>query len=386
MYAVSQRYLDTLARSHEQYSYLEILQDGDVVATLYNELVIDPYTQSKVQNIGGSISVGPDNIRRSGSVNIVDASGLILPDQISDLLAYVKSEIRPWVGLRYWDATPEEIRLGTDKEFVPIGTLVITGIQTNYPQITISGYDRMWLLNSFPSPYVLGSGVQCDTALIALLSQFIPSNRLDYQIPNTDLTTGKITWDQDTPVSDAVAKVATTAGWQLYVDPMGTFIAQPEPNILDDPVVIAYGPGIRSMMMRPSRTVDASSFYNAVVFTGEPTDGSAPVRGYAEDTNPESITYVGSVGARIYFASSPLVKTTAGALLGARTTLLRVLGIPDTITVPIVPNYALEGGDIMQVTDLDQNIDFPLIADSFECQIRAADGGMSVQCRNRVLL
>jgi len=386
MYPVSQRYLDTLARSHEQYSYLEVLQNGLVIATLQNQTVIDPSSGSKVQNIGGSVTVGPDTIRRSGSVNIVDASGLLFPDQISDLFAYVASEIRPWVGVRYWDATQAEIALGIDKEFVPVGTLVVTGVQSSYPQLTISGYDRMWLTGSFTQPYAIASGVTCDTALISLLQTAIPNNRLFYNIPGTDLVPGTKSYDQDTPISDAMTSVATSAGWQLYCDPMGTFIAKPEPNLAEDSVVISYAPGIRSMMMRPAHSADASSFYNAVVYTSEPADGTTPLRAYVEDTNPESITYAPAVGRRVYFESSPLMTTQAQVNLAARTTLLRVLGIPDSITVPIIPNYALESGDVIQVTDPDQNIDFPLIGDGFDLNIRAMDGGMTVNCRNRVLL
>lgn len=388
MWPVSQRYLDSLARSHTQYNYLEVLHNGVVVSTLQGSTVVDVDSGNKVQNIGGSVSVdGTQIIRRAGSINIVDASSLLVPDDINDLFAYGKAEIRPWVGLQYWDASTAEIFNGTDKEFVPIGTLVVTGVQTNYPEIAITCADRFWLSGSFTEKTVVSHNGTCDQALINLLQTAIPNNRLFYNIPESEFFPNTVTYDQDTDISAAMMAVATAAGWQLYVDPMGVFQATDEPSIgSNQPVVMAYVPGSYSMMMRPNRSADASTFYNAVVFTSEPANGSLPLQAYIEDTNPESITYAPAVGRHVYFASSPLMTTQGQVNQAARTTLLRVLGIPDTITVPIIPNYALESGDIIHVTDPDQNIDFDLIADKFTCNLRASDGGMSVECRNRVLL
>jgi len=130
--------------------------------------------------------------------------------------------------------------------------------------------------------------------------------------------------------------------------------------------------------------IDASQAYNAVVFTGE---GSAvpPVRGYAQDDNPDSSTYVGKVGLRPYFASSPLITTQHQAVLAAKTRLLNILGIPDTISVPVPPNPALESGDVIMVTDLSQGINFPVIIDSFPAALRASDGEQVLTCRPRVI-
>jgi hypothetical protein len=140
-------------------------------------------------------------------------------------------------------------------------------------------------------------------------------------------------------------------------------------------------------MFRPQRAVGTGGggeLYTAVVFTGE-NGTSTPVRGYAEDTDPNSLTYAARVGVRPYFDSSPLITTQPQADLAARTTLQRILGVSDTIVVPIMPNYALESGDVIHVTDPQQNIDLNLIADAFNLPFRAADGTQSLGCRSRVI-
>jgi hypothetical protein len=109
------------------------------------------------------------------------------------------------------------------------------------------------------------------------------------------------------------------------------------------------------------------------------------VRGYAQDDNPNSLTYVGRIGVRVYFDSSPLVTTQDGANLAARTTLQRILGISDTIVAPIIPNHALESGDVAHVIDPDQNIDRTVIVDSFPIPLRASDGTQELTCRSQVI-
>jgi hypothetical protein len=109
------------------------------------------------------------------------------------------------------------------------------------------------------------------------------------------------------------------------------------------------------------------------------------VRGYAQDDNPNSATYVGKVGRRPYFASSPLITTDHQAALAAKTRLLNILGIPNTISVPIIPNPALEAGDVITVTDTSQGINEPMIVDSFSISLRVSDGETTLTCRPQVI-
>jgi hypothetical protein len=620
MWPVSQRYLDTLARSHTQLSYLEFLRDGDTFATMTSGVMRDPVTGSPVSSIGGSVQVDKTTIRRNCTISFVDVDGDLLPDSVEDLLAPFVTEIRAWVGVRYWDAPSRPASLHTsmrtnllsnpsmtndvlnwaalgtgatitrdlisgggvtglgftgqpgapssragtlwpagpgqaiagggtnpamkvvvpsgnttggvisnvmpvtqghiytfsmkyrtlvnpslpytiyiqwlnsslsvisqdagtsisastggqftnqnqlsvtgtaptgavaafgyvvfsgiianpatdtfwlddglfeeassvgsfftgdtpdtsttsyawtgtanasfstattivaiaepDSEYVPIGTFVITELDSSYPQIDVKGYDRMWLLGSFNQPYTIDGGTNVRDAIINLLIQAVPGGRLNYNIPDTEYTTPnpQLTFDVQTNIADAVHTLAQSAGWQIFVDPLGTFTATPEPST-DDDVVLTLQPGERSIMFRPKRSIAQGDVFNAVVFTGEGT-GNAPVRGYAQDNDPDSLTYVGRIGVRTYFESSPIVTTQTQADTAAQTTLQRILGITDTISVPVIPIHALESGDVIRVIDPQQNIDARLIVDSFPVSLRAADGQQSLTCRQRVL-
>lgn len=537
MYPVTQRFLDTLARSHTRKSFVEVLHSGIVVARISGDEVIDPDTGTQIMSIGGSVAVDKTAVRRSGVINFLDISGQLLPDEVSDLFAYVNTEIRPWVGVEYWDAKASDVTtvkelvpngdfetnvngwvglnatptrdtgqffdgvasmkvtwttggalteaalitpkidnlipgsrwiasamircptggpravlqvgdestftiasntpvadstwqqlklpftvgdnghisfgvynldaatagqlcnldlvtitnvdefISTTEEYVPLATLVVTDVEGSYPQLSVTGYDRMWFLDRFSAAYAIVKGTDYDVAMRDLLASQVPASQLAINIPNTDLnvSAANLLFNEQDSAQDALHSLGTGAGWSVFVDPMGVFTAIDEPSTDDDPVM-SYAPGQFSMMMRPRRSIAASQFYNAVVFTGEsPANGAAPFRGYAQDDDPNSLTYVGNVGVHVYFESSPLMTSNAQCTLAAKTALLRVLGIPDVITVPIIPNPALDSGDVIQVTDLDQAIDFSLIIDSFPFNMRASDGEQVLTCRAHVI-
>lgn len=395
MWNTTQRWKDTLAHSHEQLSYVEILQNGDVVATITGHDIVDPSTGALVQSIGGSVDVARQEVRRSGTIQFLDISGALAANEVRDLFQPLITEVRPWVGLRYWDAVDSDLipKLQPDgtysvpgpiTEFVPIATLVVTSIEGTYPRLDVAGFDRAWMIGPFTATFHITKGTLNTDAIQRILASQLPAARIDTSgIIETEHVTGELLYIEQDDANTALHDITNATGQILYCDPMGVFTTRDE-STTDDTPVMTYSPGALSMMMKPSRKIDASSAYNAVVFTGEATDGP-PLRGYAQDDNPNSLTYVGKVGVRPYFASSPLMKTNAQCEKAAQTRLNNILGIPDTITVPIMPNHALESGDVIQVQDLSQDIDFPLIVDAFPVPMRVVDGEQVLSCRSQVI-
>ena len=383
MWPVSQRFIDTLSHSHERRAYVEVLQDGAVITTLNAFTMPDPATGSLVQSIGGSVSVDRRAVRRSGTINFLDISPDANPSDVLDLLQTLVTEIRPWVGVKYWNATQAETN---PWEYVPLGTLVVAAVDTSsYPQVTVQGYDRMWMVGPFANALSIPTGTIISDAMSLILGQQIPPARLDTSgIVATEHTTAALLYAEQDDATQKLADMAATTGQVLFTDQMGVFTTVTEPTTDDDPVM-RYASGFAgSAMMRPKRAIDASQAYNAVVFTGEGA-AQVPVRGYAQDDNPDSATYVGRVGLRPLFASSPLITTNAQAALAAKTRLRNVLGIPDTVSVPVPPNPALESGDVVVVTDTSQDLDIPVIVDSFPAAMRASDGEQVLTCRARVI-
>jgi hypothetical protein len=121
-----------------------------------------------------------------------------------------------------------------------------------------------------------------------------------------------------------------------------------------------------------------------VAFTSEPATGT-PKRGYSQDNDPSSPTYVNNVGVRPLFASSPLMTTQAQVNKAAKTRLQNILGFPQTVNVPIIPNPAHESGDVVILQDPEQGIDMPVIVDSFTVDLLASAGQMDLTCRGRVI-
>lgn len=348
-----------------------------------------------VQSVGGHVDVSRQAIRRSGSLDLLDVSGVAgNPDEVSDLLAPMVTEVRPYVGMVYPDATAAELAAsradpagsgpGYAREYLPLATLVVVDVAGSYPQVTVSGYDRMWYLSRFVSPYTIAAGTNVGTALAALLYSQIPSGHLVLDIPSTEHVTGYTVFDSQSESVDAAHSLATVAGWSLYMDPMGRGVARDEPSTDDTPAMV-YEPGAASVLMRPSHTVSAGEAVNVWVTSNDAADTTTVIRGYWEDTDPNSLTNVARVGRRPQFHSSSLYRTQAQANLGARTLGLRNGGLADNWVVPVIPNHAAECGDVWRVRDPQQGLDLPLLVDSFPLGMRAGDGTQAVNCRARAI-
>jgi hypothetical protein len=389
MFPLSTRALTSLTRSHTQSARVDVLHDGVLVKRLGGfdgseiPATYDPLAAGFVPAITGTINVSRQQIRRDGTVTFLDLGGILTPDDVDDLLAPFIAEVRPWLGIHYWDATPTEQAAGLDVEWVPLATLVVTGIEGTWPQRQVTGFDRLTFLQPFIGNYPVAAGTQVDAALADLLATYVPSSRLETNIPDTEFVAPAVLYTEQDSSLDAAHALALAMGGALYADPMGVITVQPEAST-DDPPVISYAPGPDSMMLRPQRVIDATGAKNVFVVTGE-NPGGAPIRGTAQDDNPDSLTYVQRIGPRPDFYSSPLMQNPAQCELAAKTRRARGLGIADTIAVPVVPNPALEAGDIIQVRDDDQNINYPLAVDSFNVGLRASDGTMTINCRSRII-
>jgi hypothetical protein len=449
MYPVTDRYIDTLSRSHDQVGYLEILRDGQTYAKIQTGYVEDPNTGARAYALGGSMTVSRNTIRRSGSVQLLDPSGQLTPMDLHDLFAPYVTEIRPWVGVRYYNARPipvdeaaswqlnqtvvhrTELSAGTafaigdtsaagsagnpvgintsagdatifgiggdirtdsplppvyqvEQEYVPLGTLVVTDIESSYPTITLTGYDRMWYCDQFTAPFTVSPNTTVVDAITTLLSQKVPTSLLAVDFAaNPDVVVGSaLTYDANSSVADALQAIARVSGQRLYANQLGVFQLSDEATT-DDPPVMYYstvdGP---KMLYRIQRTT-GGQMYNAVVFTSEAT-GAAPVRGFALDTNPNSLTNSDRVGTHPYFASSPALITQDDLNKAARAQLQALLGLNNVFSVPIVPNHALDVDDVIWCTDPTIRLDAPLIIDETTIPMRASDGVQTLTCRSNV--
>src|SRR6266487_5293073 len=122
MWAVSDHYLATIGRPHANRVYLEILRDGLSMGAIRGAFT-DPITGNPLYLVDGSVSVDKTAIRRSAQLTLLDPTGRLLPDSVADLLAPYITEVRPWVGCRYWDAP------------LPAMSTAVTGLGTPYSPV-----------------------------------------------------------------------------------------------------------------------------------------------------------------------------------------------------------------------------------------------------------
>lgn len=385
MWTMTTRFATSLAaNNHTVANRLDVLLDGALALTVEGKTVVGS-TGADVGLLDGRVDVDRTAVRRRGQVTVADASEVLGFDEVGDLLVPLRSEIRPWRGLLYSDRTTETPP--ADRELIPVGTLVVAAVdKTQWPQLTITGYDRAWLLNRyrFTAPYTIAKGTRVTDALITLLTTKFPANRLTLNIPDLPYTTGLIVWDEQDQPADRAHDLAEAAGLMLYADPMGTFVARSEPST-DDPPVWTYAEGAASTLLPwPAEQLSGEEAENAVVVTSEPQDGSAPLRGYAQNDDPTSVLYAPTVGVIPRFFSSPLITTTEQANKTAAT-LRQKLGLADVVGISTVVNPALESGDVLYVRATHPaSLAAALIADTFSVPLRGA-GPQNVTTRARVI-
>jgi hypothetical protein len=245
----------------------------------------------------------------------------------------------------------------------------------DYPVVRLTCADRMWYCQRpLTVPYTVTATTTIDDAIGSLLAFKIPPAKLATNIPTTTLVTGLMLLDEQADPSDGLKRMATAAGWVLYPDPMGTFVAEDEPGLDPDQVVATYAAGPGGALIQPRLAGDAQNIVNTWVVTGEASDNAGTAVPWAKvtDDDPTSLTYVrGPYDERPRFVSLPLMRTDAQCLLAGQTYRKREGGVADSVTVRVLADPAREKGDVIQVTG--GLVDRLLIADSYGLDLFGAE-------------
>lgn len=373
----------TLAAGGTVVTRLDILADGDLALSLDST---DPDFTDLGGILDGRVDVGPGVVRRTADLTLLDVDRLLTQGQAMDLLIPLVAEVRLWRGALYSDRTVEVAP--ADRELVPVGTLVVVDADfTGWPTIRLACRDRAWLLSQYRNraAYSATSGAESMAALTDLL-QFtkFPASRLETNFPATSFTVGAQVWDKQADPAEAAQQIAAAAGLVFFADPMGVFTCTAVPDPETDPVAASYVEGAGSMLLMPSRRLSGDGARNAVVAESSAPDLAAPVAGYAQDDDPNSLTYVGRIGILPDFYDSPLLRTAAQCDLAARTRLRSIAGLVDTTSVAAMVHPALECGDVIYLRSPSRGIDTKLIADSFPVPLRATES-QTITCRARTV-
>lgn len=375
MYPVSEAFLEAVTRDH-------------TIATRVDLLATDTTTgQVTVIDLGpindGNVSIDKRNaIRSTGSLTVIDEDGVLVPDDLADLLAPNGNEFRPWRGVRYPDGS---------EELVPLATLGIesSSVQENNGAVSIAlaGKDRAARVSraKFTEQFVLLDGIANEDAITAIINSRVPGLHFDVgALPVNATLPNMVISEQADPWAEAI-KLAKEIGCELYFDRMGAVQLQAELPPTARAVVAAFleADPASNKFMNPRRQLSRDGIVNHWIVTGEGTGITTPVRAEAQDERPSSPTYVhGPFGDCPRWYKSTRIKTQAQAQATANALLSGSLGMIEDVQTDALVNPALDVSDAVQIERARTKITGVFLLDSLRLPLRAKRA-MSFTTRTR---
>lgn len=262
------------------------------------------------------------------------------PVEVTDLLGPFGNELRAYRGVEYGD--------GFRVLFPAFRGRINSVNLTNGGQVAVSAVDRAGDIvdADFEAPHVSVAGLVTDEFRRLVVEVFPDA---EFSFPDAlGERTPVLVWESDR--GRACDDLANTAGAFWYPLADGTFTMRRVPWAQEYAPLftLADGEGGTVQASQVGRTRD--NVFNSVTVIAERTDGSAPVRFTARDTDPTSPTYyLGPYGVK---ARQVPVQTAAGvgqARIAAETLLRRARALTETWSLEIVPDGSIELGDTVTV-------------------------------------
>lgn len=220
-------------------------------------------------------------------------------------------------------------------------------------EIEIAGVDfsRRVSKQTWGVTYVLDEGTNYAEAIKAVVRSRLAGVTFNFE--TTNFTTPRIFFgeqEENDPWKDAQS-MAEKCGMELFFDPMGVCTLRREPDPELGVSVWEFNDTSNAVITDLKRRVDDENTWNIVVVTGEGSSMRYPVRAIARDLDPASPTYIfGEFGPRTKRVTSPLVRSYQQAREAADGRVRKYKGASETVEISVVPNCALEPGDIITVT------------------------------------
>jgi len=236
--------------------------------------------------------------------------------------------------------------------------------------------------NKWLDVYYIPAGTNYATAIQLLLDNRLPG--LAYNFATTEQVTPLLLFgtSQDSDPWKDAQELADAIGFELFFDARGicTLRQAPDPQLgvpvwdLDDttnPTVVAIDRGL----------TDDQTF-NYIIVQGVSANNVAPVQAVAFDNDPSSRTYVyGPYGFKPYIYQSNGITTVAQAQAAANALLNIVKGASETVALTMVPNPALEPGDISSVSAGNAKAHGNYVLNSLTTPLSAAEAQVAIGFR-----
>jgi hypothetical protein len=333
--SVSALWTPALALSHGVVSTCDVLASGDVVSR-------------GLPIVDGAVQIDRTaQFRRSiQNLTVADSDGSLVAALATDPLAPYGNELAVYSGIRYPDGTTETVQLGV------FGISVYDVVNQAGHLITLTAFDRARTIsrNKWTDGYVIAAGTNYGVAIRSLIADRLPGTT--FALTATTATTPLLSFNAgDDPWAKAT-EMAAAIGYEVYFNRAGVCVIAPVPDVGSAAVAWQHVTGTGGVVLKIESSITNDPGYNGAVVTGQGPSNAAPVRAVSWDTNPTSPTYyLGKYGKVPEFITTPMVTTTAQAQAMADGRVRLRLGASQTVTYDIIPNPAIDEGDVTYLSD-----------------------------------
>ncbi|MGW1268198.1 DUF5047 domain-containing protein [Streptomyces sp. NPDC002491] len=333
MYAVSAKFLRTLATSHTMIARVDAYYGGLLTASAI------PFTSGSVTVDRGS------KTRRSLSLTVADPA--YLPWDATDKLAAYGQQLVVSRGIRYSDGSEEWVPLGTFRINSPAGDV-------HFGPVSVTGASLECAISDdkFAVPATNRGMGGCADVIAAFIHETIPTATVvNLTAGARNPTIAVANWDVGTDRWDVVSQLATAMQAEVYVDAQNRFVIADIPDLETGTVAWDIAEGEGGTLISSARAMSRTAVFNAVLASGENTAaGSAPVSAIAKDTDPTSPTLWGGPFGKVTKTISSALWTTVGACqAAAEYALFDAIAPSIQESIDALPNPALEGNDIIRI-------------------------------------
>jgi hypothetical protein len=330
---VSDKWKDSVTRSYIAVTRIEVLSDGEVIV---NDLEIDEDARVELDFRASN--------RARLSCKIHDQDLIPLSETSDDVLAPFGNELRVYKGIQY---------SSTSTEWTSIGIFGIDDNSIYYNaderSVTVNAIDRSKKIEraSFTETYVIPSGTNAVTAIEDILYDALPSlTPDDLDLIDSDVTVPLLAAQEGDDRWEWIRGLAKAVACDIYFDGDGIVTMRPMSPRSSD---FTVSDGVNGVLTSVSKDQTREGMANYIIATGETSTGE-PVRAVAVDNDPLSPTYyLGKFGQVVHRYTTKYIDTQAAADDAAVGVLMTMRGLVSSVTLGMVPNPALEPGDIITV-------------------------------------
>lgn len=242
--------------------------------------------------------------------------------------------------------------------------------------VHVTDLSRAIKRNVWEMPFTLAGGLNYGVAVKLMVLDRLPSQTLFSIASTTRILPDVVVYglNQGGDPWQDIMELAQAIGYETYFDPNGVFVFRQVPDPSTGDPVWEFNEDVNPLVSEAQRELSDEQTFNHVIVIGQSTSSENAVSAEAQDTNPNSPTYIlgpyGQVTQRLTFS---LITSQDQAQDAANAILNNSLGASDTVTLQVVPQPALEPGDIVKVKCGDVNVDGNYMINSMTTSLSAAD-------------